>query len=281
MARWAGGYKRSMLAMLPLVLAACTPSALDTADTADEPDTIPSSSSTYLQPEVVGFEFVGGWDEHQDALVGWSYNGLSYDPYIRIILADSEYFKGNPDADSYYTHFCEVLANLDGGSAPLEARQHEDGATATLRASFVGTLSVYGYGDGQCDNFDPDVWIGGEPRWTLDGIPFGIGLGPHTDFLDSAWSEQVIEQYGDYMIGAWFAYSRPADGGGTEFVAHDWTTALLWQRDAISGELLVDDDARPIGQSVNDPVLSGWVSSYAWFYDDVDNFLDIQPSVED
>lgn len=267
--------------MLSLLLAACAPEALDTAEETYEPETISPSSSSYLQPYAVGFEFIGGWDEHQDALVSWAYNGLSYEPYVRIVLVEPEYFSGNPDSDSYYTHFCEVLANLEGGAAPLEARQQEDGAPAALRASFVGTLSVYGYGDGQCDNFDPEVWIGGEPRWTLDGIPFGVGFGEHTDFLDGAWSDQVIEQYGQYMLGAWFAYNRPAEGGGTEFVAHDWTTALLWQRDAITGELLVDDDARPVGQSVDDPVLSGWVSSYAFFFDDIDNFLDIQPEVED
>jgi hypothetical protein len=234
------------------------------------------TTSRYLEPQFVGFEFVGGWNEHNDALEPWSYSGLEYEPYIRIILAQEDYFTTSTDDLNRYRYFCEVLANLEGEAAPMDARSHEDDSTAELRGSFVGTLSVFGYGDGECENMNPDRWPGGEARWAVDGIPFGFGVGPHTDFLAAAWDPGVIDVYGDYMLAGWFAYERPDSDGGTEFVAHDWTTALLWKWDAQTGELLVDQDARPIGQTTSDPILSGWLSSYAYFFDNINNFVDLQ-----
>jgi len=264
--------------MLLLLSLACVPPKETADDTAQFTDTDTTVAySTYMDPVAVGFEFVGGWDEHRQELRPWLFNSLDYEPYVRIIIVEQEYFQTSPDDPRYYTLYCEVLATLDGGPEPLEARQHDDDAAVTLWGSFAGTLSVFGYGGGDCENFDPDVWPGGQPRWTLDGVPFGVGFGPHTDFLQRAWSDQVIETYGDYMLGVWFAFDRENDDGEVEFIARDWTTGLLWQQDAKTGELIVDGDDRPIGQNINDPVRSGWVSSYAYWFDSLERFVDIRP----
>ncbi|MFT4977908.1 MAG: hypothetical protein ACI8S6_003815 [Myxococcota bacterium] len=261
-----------MAVMMMMMMMGCIGDTTEVVVVDPTEETSAPGSSPYLTPIAVGFEYVGGWDEHNDALESWSYNSLDYEPYIRIVLVEDGYFS-NSDEATHYLSFCEVLATLDGGSAPIEARSYETDSPHSLRASYVGTLTVFGYGDGDCSNFDPELWPGGEPRWVIDGMTLGLGFGEHTDFLEQAWSEQVIDQYSDYMLGAWIAYDRPTDDGGVEFVAHDWTTALLWQRDALSGELVTDDEDRPIGQDINDPVLSGWVSSYAYFFDNIENFI--------
>lgn len=234
--------------------------------------------SAYLEPQFVGFEYVGGWNEHTDTLEPWSYSGQEYAPYVRVIFAIEYFFTTNNDDDEYYLYFCEVLATLEGQSAPLEANHQEDGSPAVLRGSYVGTLSVFGYGDGDCENFDPDRWPGGEARWAVDGMPFGLGIGPQTDYLAATWDPNIMDVYGDYMLSGWFAYARPGSNGRTDFVAHDWTTALLWKWDVQTGELLLDQSDRPIGQSTSDAVLSGWVSSYAHFFDAIDNVADLQLS---
>ena len=266
--------------LLTLLLQGCQEAEPDASeDTAPEsPDepAAPPPQPTYLEPQLVGFEYTGGWDEHRDALEPWAYSGLEYEPYVRVIFATEYFFTTNNDDAEYDLYFCEVLATLEGGSAPMEARHHEDGSPAELRGSYVGTLSVFGYGDGDCENLDPERWPGGEARWAVDGMPLGFGIGSQTDFLATAWSPSMMDIYGDYMLSGWFAYERPASGGGTEFVAHDWTNALLWKWDAQTGELLLDKNTRPLGQSTSDTVLSGWLSSYAYFFDEIDNIVGLQ-----
>lgn len=244
-------------------------------DSGSSRPTDPSGESPYLEPIWVGFEYIGGWDEHNDALAPWTFNGLSYEPYVRLTFVEEGYFTTSSDDPLRQSTFCEVLATLEGGADALEARRHEDDVSMALRGSYVGTLSVFGYGDGDCENLDPERWPGGEARWAVDGLSLGLGFAEQTDFLASAWTESILEVYGDYMLSAWFAYNRPNDDDVVEFVAHDSTTALLWQWDAQTGELLVNADNQPIGQSTADPVLSGWISSYAYYFDTISNVLDL------
>ena len=71
------------------------------------------------------------------------------------------------------------------------------------------------------------------------------------------------------------AINRPDGKGGAEFVAEDWTTALLWQWDVASGEVLTNDEGVLMGQDISDPVLSGWLSCYPYWFQTLDE-LDLE-----
>ena len=255
--------------MLTVLLSACTaksPSLIFLDD--DDGVAVSGEGEGWFEPTAVGFSYLGGWDEHADALTEWAYDGESYDGYVKVTLASAAFFSlafDDPERDNEY---CEIRAIYHSASDAIEARSEETGELVTLRAGFSGYLEIYGYVGGQCYNLDPEVWTDGEPYEVFDGMHFGLGFAPLTAYLAQAWSEDTVAQYGDYMFASYIAVNHPDGSGGYDFIAYDWTTSILWQWDTSSGEVLTDNEGVLVGQDFNDPVLSGWVSSYAYWYED-------------
>ena len=115
----------------------------------------------------------------------------------------------------------------------------------------------------------------------FNGMRFGMGFGELTEYNASAWAEETIEEYGDYMFTQYIAVNHPV-GDGVEFVGYNWTTAFLWQWDDVGGEILTettDEGDLLIGQDPQNGNQSGWINSYAYWYEDFPN-LDLDKLAE-
>ena len=258
-----------------LLLAGCTGSTVDTAlQESDEPGIVVESEpeSPYFEPIALSVGYTGGWDEYQDALMDWAYKGEGYDGYIKLTLVSARYFELSPDDPAREDEFCEIRALYHAAPAALEAASQSDDTPAVLRAGFEGHLEIYGFLGTQCYNLDPAVWENGDPQAVFDGMRLGLGFAELTDFLADAWTDDTLAFYGNYMLAAYVAINQPDGAGGVDFVARDWSTALLWQWDAASGEVLINDEGALMGQDINDPLLSGWVSCYPYWFEDLSRF---------
>jgi hypothetical protein len=259
--------------ILIALLLGCSPGT-DTAIIETDPGetgTVPDSvQSNYFQPIALSVSYTGGWDEHQNALLDWAYEGEGYDGYIRLTLVSEDFFLYSQDDPAIEDEYCEIRSLFHSQAAALQAASQADDTPAQLRASFVGELEIYGFIGTACYNLDPAIWTDGSPREAFDGMRLGLGLAPLTDFLAGSWTSETLAAYGRYMLAAYIAINRPDGVGGVEFVARDWTTALLWQWDVDTGEVLTNDESVLMGQDVSDPVLSGWISGYPYWYQGLD-----------
>jgi hypothetical protein len=266
------------LLLCPLLLFSCS-SGTDSASISDPLDETgiddETPSSAYFQPHALSVGYTGGWDEHYDALTDWAYKGEGYDGYIRLSLVTEEYLRLAPDDPAREEEYCEIRALYHSAPAQLNARSLDEDTDAVLRAAFDGHIEIYGFIGTQCYNFDPAVWINGDPRAAFDGMRLGLGLGTLTPFLADGWAPETVMAYGNYMLATYVAINRPDAKGGAEFVAEDWTTALLWQWDVASGEVLTNDEGVLMGQDISDPVLSGWLSCYPYWFQTLDE-LDLE-----
>lgn len=241
-----------------------------------------SSNGLYFEPEFIGFELVAGWDEYRDRLIGWNFNGAEYEPNLRIILANRSYLDGRDPGFQDPDNVCELAASLDVVPAPLQIELNEplDNEVIELRGSYEGTVSIFGYDGGACEDFDPAIWQDGEPRSAFEGMHIGVGLGDMTDFLSGQWQPTTLGEYGRHMLGSFFAFNQYDENGDLKFVAKDRSTSLVWQLSADS-ELLINTEGSPIGQDINDPYIYAWLSGYAWFYESLDDLaLDRLDEVE-
>ena len=265
------GMTRCLLCML--ILTGCStesdsgtrPDSLDDTYVHDE-----TKESAYFQPHALSVGYTGGWDEHYDALMDWAYKGEGYDGYIRLTVVSEEYLRLAPDGPAREDEYCEIRALFHSAPAELTAQSLGADTDAVLRAAFDGHIEIYGFIGTQCYNFDPAIWTNGEPREAFDGMRLGLGLGPLTPFLSEAWASETVMAYGGYMLSTYVAINRPDGEGGVDFIAEDWTTALLWQWDVDSGEVLTNDEGVLMGQDISDPVLSGWLSCYPYWYQPLD-----------
>ena len=256
-----------------LLLIGCPPStdSGSASDSGGEPGITPGTQeSPYFEPIALSIGYTGGWDEHYDALTDWAYEGEGYDGYIRLTLVSEQFFTLSPDDPEREEEYCEIRALFHSSPEAIEARSQDDDSEALLRASFAGHIEIYGFIGTPCYNLDPAAWEGGDPQSVFDGMRLGIGLGDLTDFLADSWTSETLLAYGSYMLASYVAINMPDDSGGVEFIGRDWTTALLWQWEVETGEVLTNDEGTLIGQDINDPVLSGWISSYPYWYQDLD-----------
>ncbi len=254
-----------MSMILSALLYGCTADVYTTSIDTGFDETV-SGVDDYFTPVAFSISYTGGWDEHQDALLEWSYDGEGYDGYIRLTLVSEKFFSLSPDDEvGLETESCEVRALFHAEPASLDAVHRDDGSPATLRAAFVGGLEIYGFIGPECYNLNPEIWADGEPREALDGMRLGLGFGEMTDFLRASWADSTLLTYGSYMLAEYVAVNTPDGTGGVDFIAKDWTTAMLWQWDVESGEVLTDGSDL-MGQDISDPVLSGWLTGYPiWF----------------
>ncbi|MFT5682247.1 MAG: hypothetical protein ACI8RZ_003165 [Myxococcota bacterium] len=263
--------------LLSVMLFGCSAGS-DTAslmpDTEDPGIIIDPEESPYFEPVALSVSYTGGWDEHQDALLDWAYEGEGYDGYIRLTLVTEQFFSLSTDDQLIDEEYCEIRALFHSDPATLTAERQDDGTPAALRAAFTGHLEIYGFIGSGCYNFDPAVWTNGEPREVFNGMRLGLGFGEMTDFLSASWDSETLQAYSSHMMAAYVAINHPDGTGGVEFIARDWTTAVLWQWDVESGEVLTNSESNLMGQDITDPVLSGWVSGYPFWYQPL-NELDL------
>ncbi|MEL6342901.1 MAG: hypothetical protein AAFV53_07190 [Myxococcota bacterium] len=267
-----------MLFILSASLFACTSSSggdsgFPVPGGNDDPDDPSRDSSLYFQPELIGFEMVSGWDEYRDSLIDYSFNGSVYEPQLRVILANRSYLDPRDTGFQEPENVCELVTSLNVQPADLDVELIEPTAgevAAPLRGSYVGSLTVFGYDGGACQDFDPAVWDNGEPKFAFDGMRIGVGLGEMTDFLESQWQTQTLMEYGRYMLASYFAFNQLDENGDLEFVARDRTTSLVWQLDP-DAELIVTTDVAPLGQDINEPWLYAYLSGYAWYFESLED----------
>jgi hypothetical protein len=88
---------------------------------------------------------------------------------------------------------------------------------------------------------DPEVWGPESERLVeaFDGDLVGLGIGPMTDKLREAWSEDTLADYGKSMLALWIATD---DADGTR-IARDRTTGLVYQWDEATGQVVSVTDA--------------------------------------
>lgn len=281
----------------------------DTDDDTDGDTDDDTDSVTYFEPVAVGFEYVGGWDPDSESLTGWtsSTDGSLIDPYVIVTVTDLEFF--SLSGDEQEGHYCEMYYTFDAyASDELEAFEAGDpdaanpwetkGDQADLWGAFEGGLYLYGWStdtEDVCLSFDPADWPdtledpdtgdvilpAGQPMMKFNGMRFGIGFGELTEYNANAWTEETLDEYGDFMFTQYIAVNHPV-GDGVEFVGYNWTTSFLWQWDEVGGEIITetsDEGELLVGQDTQSGGASGWINSYAYWYEDFPN-LDLDALAE-
>lgn len=248
----------------------------DTTVTTDDTSGTDTATSTvgYIDPVAVGFEF-DGILRSDGSLTGYylDLDGVStyIPPSMYLFFADAEYFELS-DPALQDLHYCLAGGTFDatvGVSPMVKPAQNalHDGAVAWW--SYESALNVEYH---NCTGVvDPKIWgAEGENLWgPFMGAHFGYTLAPMTDYLREAWSDESLTDYGDAMFANYVSIN---DENGT-WIGEDWTTAILWQWDAATESLVVDDkdylvklpmDTTPVGGALPE----GYVRSFAYWYQD-------------
>lgn len=228
----------------------------DTADTGE-------SGTSKITPVAVGFEFDGVLLE-DGTLAGYMVSGQSSPPIVVLTLASANFFEVGT-AEEQALESCIAIGTWD--VAPRESSLPNIN-NVPLSHSFEGAL-VLDYGH-NCTNLDDEWGVDGQRVFDVfDGMRLGIGFGQLTDYLSESWSEESLEEYGEFLLAEYIAINAP-DGS---FVAEDWTSAMIFEWDQSTGELIVNDEdlLSPIPVShlpLGTPMPQGYVRSFAYWYQD-------------
>lgn len=182
-------------------------------------------------------------------------------PAVMFGFAGEGYFDGSdPDA------ICWAFGTFD--PAPLLAGvafETVDGAP--LRAAYDDVVSLELH---DCaGKVDPAEW--GENAELLygpfDGARVGVGFGAMTPFLWDAWTEDAQAELGGSLLAEYVAL-LDAEGG---FVGRDWTSAVAFRWDPVSGELPVDEagDLIPVAAGAEGPLPEAYYRSFPWWFEDL------------
>lgn len=260
------------LALVPLLAGGCIVEARRTVVVHENPRTPPTRPTPteptaplpegVFEPVAVGLGFDGVL--RADGTLGTYYydpgtGPVEAEPAVILTFAGEGFFDGtDPDA------FCSVVAGFD--PAPLVTPfPTADGAP--LRAAYEATLALELH---DCaGKVDPAVWGDNAEQLyaPFDGARVGIGFGATTPFLAGAWTEEDLATLGPSLLGEYVAL---VDGQGA-FVGQDWTTAVLFAWDPVTGELPVDEagDLVPVVVPAEGPLPEGYVRSFPWWYEDL------------
>jgi hypothetical protein len=271
-------WKSLLLLGLPLVLVACgdkeiededTTEDTDTSDTEDTGETVVEENEP-LVPVAIGFEYSGIWNEAGNDGAG------SLEPYlfpdlnnenggvpfalgnlVTVTLASVEYFSLGSGATDEERAFetCTVYADFAYSPANLLAQDFDwtsgtgsTGDNVDLWQSFEGTLIFrLDSASERCAELDEGYSLD-----TFDGMRFGIGMGPLStymsgEFASTDWWADDLDAQGSYHT-QYIAVNHPAETDlGYNFVAYDWTSAIMVNVDAEScvdaatGEVITSD----------------------------------------
>ncbi len=240
-----------------------------------------------LDPVAVGFEFDGVFDGA--GLIGPTIDGEEYPPYVVITFTSADYFTagGNEEGN---LNSCEALALFD----VITAESVLDADGENVWTDFDTSLSIVP-GSWDADDFacasalDQDIW-GADGVDLLDAFTlfrFGMGFGPHTQYLADAWQDDEGEwaspDIEELSVGFLTEYIGINDSTGA-FVLEDWTSALAFEWDDETGELVVDDEdlLQILDVTAATTVPVSYVRSFAYWYQDfplldLDNLSDGRP----
>lgn len=182
------------------------------------------------------------------------------DPVVLFGFAGEGWFDGSdPDA------ICWALGTFS--PAPLLTGAFETADGGALRAAYDDVV-VLGLHD-CAGRVDPAVY--GENAELLyapfDGARVGIGFGAPTEFLLGGWTEEALAELQPALLGEYVAL-LDAEGG---FVGQDWTSAVAFAWDPVSGELPVDDagELLPVAVGAEGPLPEAYYRSYPWWFEDL------------
>lgn len=234
----------------------------------DKPDAVPplppgddddDEDDGRFEPVAVGFVF-DGVILSDGTITGYTLpDGTEAPPTVILRLASEKYFTTGDD-----TQVCQAW----GEWAP-ELRE-EPLPTANgmpVWNSYEAPLELQYH---NCVNLTEDWGEDGiRVAEVFHGMRLGLAFGPMTDYLRDAWNEANLEKYGDSMMAQYVAINDPEGN----FVGEDWTTSILWQYDALTGELVADDEGvlQPISVKGLPPgaaVPEGYIRSWAYWYQD-------------
>lgn len=229
-----------------------------------------------LDPVAVGFEFDGVWDGA--SLIGPTVEGadgpVELLPYVVVTFTNADYFTagGNEEGN---LNSCEALALFD-----VIAAESVLTADETVWTDFDTALSIVpsSWDDNElscASALDQDIWGDGGVD-LLDAFTlfrFGMGFGPQTQYLADAWQnddgEWANEQIEELSVGFMSEFIGLNDSTGA-FVLEDWTTALAFEWDSETGELVVDDEdllqVVDVTNATEVPV--AYIRSFAYWYQD-------------
>ncbi len=276
--------------LLPLLSLACGPKEEDyvtvseedadtdtdaDSDADSDTDTDTDTEPAYFEPAAVGFELYSGWNAEFGQLSDFTFDAgkTVFPPYVEVHFANLDFF-GATDADIQAANDCIVYASFVFSNAKVEAYSYEDGFSLASWGGWEGYLEFDSGNfestdkEGNCTNWDPSIFPGGDPVETFSGMHFGVAYGGLTDYLASAWTDTTIEDYGDSMFTQFIAVNHPA-GDGYDFKAYDWTTGFLWEMDLDTAAVTVDDKGYLVLEDNFDR--GGYTSGSAYWYEDFPN----------
>ncbi|MCO4748203.1 MAG: hypothetical protein KC912_25640 [Proteobacteria bacterium] len=241
----------------------------DDASVVASPDDCPLP---LLDPVAVGFEYEGGfvdgeWSEW--SADDGSGNLVTVPPAIYVTFTNAAYFEATT-AEAQQYHHCIVYALVDGETAIGTSIPTNGGAVLNSWdiALAIDPASWTTDSDESCGVLlDPEVWgtNGVDLQNAFTGMHLGIGFGPMTTYLEDAWDETTLLDYGDAMFAEYIAMN---DKNGA-FVGEDWTTGLHWQWDDTTKEpLAVDGNYVPSDISTASSYPNGFLRGSPFWYQD-------------
>ena len=237
--------------------------------TAATGDTAPDGPS-FMDPAAVGFELdaVHMADGTLAGYTGFDSNGnpVEVPPTMFLTFASAAFFDASDQA-TQDAESCIAYGSFD--VAPMTSNQIPTNGTALLWGSYEGALSIEFT---TCQGVvDPALW--GENAVDLltpfEGAHIGYGFGPLTTYLEDQWGADSLTEYDGKLFANYIAIN---DANG-DWIGQDWTSAILFEWDAETGELVADDDSYliPIDISATPPgarLPEGYLRSFAYWYQD-------------
>ena len=249
-----------------------------------------------LDPVAVGFEFDGVFDG--STLRGYSVDDGSGQlvelvPLVLVTFANADFFSATTDEDQL-ANSCEAYATFDfiAGESQLVGATMESSDTAVVWNHFDTSLSILPSnwefeGDSELDNgcafaLDSEIW-GNNGIDLLDaftGVHFGIGFGPQTDYLASAWQDDsgdwVNEEVEELSVGMMSSYIAINDAAGANnssepFEGYDWSTSIAFEWNASTGAPVAGADGllQVIDVTDADETPVSYIRSFAYWYQDL------------
>jgi hypothetical protein len=260
------------------------------ADTADSgrvrvpPNPFDATNVTFEFDGILTREGVltGYWDSDSAHVMPGDWNP----PTVTVEFADELLFDGETDSEEVMeAHTCSVTTELV--SEVVDDLENEN--DARLSHAFEGYLKMYYFeqaGDfltfTDCpDELDEDTW-GPEGRdlWmAFDGARFGFGFGDvtRTD-LREYWSDESWAEYENSMIASYIAVNQLNDDGDLVYMGDALASCLLFEYDAVTGELVDDDDDDVLelvdlsGVGEGDPMPESYVRCFAYWWPQLGSF---------
>jgi hypothetical protein len=241
----------------------------DTTGDDDDDDTTSTPTTTTMvdinDESAVGFELDGVLLD-DGTWRSYFIDGAEQTPQLYLTFASKAYFEAS-SVEEQANRSCIVggtwTATPSVGGIPM----HDNAVP------FVSYETAFAVEITSCaGRVDPEVWgEDAELLWgPFDGMHFGAAFAPVTEYLLEAWSEESLEAYSTSMVAEYIAINDK-DG---EWVAYDWTTALWFEVDPVSFELVVDEEDLLIPVDISGtfpgvtPLPMGYVRSFSYWYQD-------------